>query len=185
MREKIQNGDLQFSTGCETTADAGVCVLSGAPLYRHCVTRHVARVDHVRGERGDHGQPVYSITEADGRSSDFNIEARDRRAALLKWYENTVDSLRAEIADLRNEYSNAIDEAAIAAIDSALSSQPKVSWRGIPHYTFSGPWEARTNDYYRYAAMRGYCLQGVGQFSGTAHLWPAGGDKPESVPEEI
>ena len=185
-KQLIVGGQLQSRTGLETTADAGHCIVTGEPLYRCCLTPEVARIDREPGSNED-GTWNFQFTRTTGRDGG-EVRARNRREALLVWYSEEVQGLETDLAVSKECYSEAIDITAIEIIEAALKSDPKVSRRGIPHYEFlfeAG--KARTNDLHRYAAIRGYALQGTSCHLSpcTAHLWPMAAEKPEDIPEEI
>jgi hypothetical protein len=149
-KDLIVGGHLQFRTGLESVANAGTCVLSGVPLVRACVTEHVARID--RREKG-----IYEIMRADGCSGG-EIEATDRRQALLKWQGEEITSLRGELAEAVHAYNEAIDANAIRLVLAALKndgSTPAGGWVGCGYRGTPDGVAVRTNDLFRFAQMMG------------------------------
>jgi hypothetical protein len=152
----IAGGHVQAKTGLECQADAGVCVLSGVPLYRECLTPRVARIDRIEKGR-------YRITKADGRSGG-EIESPDRRTALLAWYDTALAEAEEACEAASAAEADAIQQNAIRIFRHAMASGGvKIGgWAGIGYRAVNpsaaGPnagENVRTNDLFRLAGLMG------------------------------
>lgn len=119
MSDKAQlilGGELQHHTGRETTATAGQSCLDGTPLYRHCITPRVARVDRV-------GKGRYRIIRSDGSSRwGDEVDAITWRQALRQWESDEL-TREQERADYWCQQADArIDADALRVLKRALKN---------------------------------------------------------------